>query len=192
MRQRTNVPEAISSVRTMNRSAAKENWLGQSLSHMDPRAEELERLYRERLGRFVNVLASVTGSYESGREATQEAFARALAARMSFRGDGTLEGWVWRIALRAAQERRVSVPLGRMDDVPEVALVEPERDPALTLALQKLPPRQRLFVFLRYFADLSYAEIAAACDVSKGTVAAALAQARTVLADELSKEGAVR
>jgi len=159
---------------------------------MDRRAEELERLYRQSFGRFVNVLASVTGSYESGREATQEAFARALAARTSFRGDGSLEGWVWRIALRVAQEPRVPTSLGEMDDVPEVALLEPERDPVLTAALQKLPPRRRVFVFLRFFADLSYAEIAAACGVSEGTVAAALAQAKAVLADELAREGAVR
>lgn len=154
--------------------------------------DDLERLYRSSFGRFVNVLASLTGSYETGRDATQEAFARALAARASFRGDGPLEAWVWRIALRAALERRSSVPLGQVDAVPEVALVEAERDPALTAALQKLPPRRRLFVFLRYFADLSYAEIAAACAVSEGTVAAALAQAKTVLCEELSKEGAVR
>lgn len=159
---------------------------------MDETRDDLERLYRARFGRFVNVLASFTGSYESGRDATQEAFARALAARASFRGDGPPEGWVWRIALRAAQERRSSVPLGQLDDVPEVALVEAERDPELPAALQKLPPRRRLFVFLRYFADLSYAEIAAACGVSEGTVAAALAQAKAVLGDELSKEGAVR
>ncbi len=42
-------------------------------------------------------------------------------------------------------------------------------------------------VFLRYFADLSYAEIAAACDVSEGTVAATLAQARASLAERLQE-----
>ena len=159
---------------------------------MDQRVDDLERLYRASFGRFVNVLASATGSYESGREATQEAFARALAARASFRGEGSLEGWVWRIALRAAYERGAAVPIGEMDELPEVAFVEPERDPVLAAALEKLPPRRRLFIFLRYFADLSYAEIAAACDVSEGTVAAALAQARAALSNDLSKEGAIR
>ena len=152
---------------------------------MDQRVDDLERLYRTSFGRFVNVLASATGSYEAGREATQEAFARALAARASFRGEGSLEGWVWRIALRVAYERGAVVPI---DELPEVAFVEPERDPALSAALEKLPPRRRLFIFLRYFADLSYAEIATACGVSEGTVAAALAQARAALSNELSKE----
>jgi DNA-directed RNA polymerase specialized sigma24 family protein len=33
-------------------------------------------------------------------------------------------------------------------------------------------------IFLRYYADLSYAQIAEACGVSEGTVAATLAHAR--------------
>jgi RNA polymerase sigma-70 factor (ECF subfamily) len=159
---------------------------------VDQRTADLERLYRASFARFVNVLASITGSYELGREATQEAFARALAARASYRGDGSLEGWVWRIALRAAQERRTLAPLATVAEVQELTLAEPERDPVLTAALRKLSPRRRTFVFLRYFADLSYAEIASACGVSEGTVAAALAQAKAVLGEELSKEGAVR
>jgi DNA-directed RNA polymerase specialized sigma24 family protein len=46
-------------------------------------------------------------------------------------------------------------------------------------------------VFLRYFADFSYAEISAACEVSEGTVAATLAQAHQSLAASLSPEGAM-
>ena len=60
-------------------------------------------------------------------------------------------------------------------------LVEPESDPVLAAALRSLPPRRRLILFLRYFADLSYTEIADVVGVSEGTVAATLAQARTAL-----------
>ncbi|MBD0329654.1 MAG: sigma-70 family RNA polymerase sigma factor [Thermoleophilia bacterium] len=46
-------------------------------------------------------------------------------------------------------------------------------------------------MFLRYFADLSYAEIAEACGMKEGTVAATLAQAhadlrRTLASREVS------
>ena len=68
----------------------------------------------------------------------------------------------------------------------------PERDPELAAAVRALPPRRRLIVFLRYFADFSYEEVAAACGVSEGTVAAALAQARAELRNALTPEGAVR
>jgi DNA-directed RNA polymerase specialized sigma24 family protein len=43
-------------------------------------------------------------------------------------------------------------------------------------------------VFLRYFADLSYAEIAAVCGISEGTVAAALAQAKAALQESLEQD----
>ena len=164
------------------------------MRQMGLQTEDIERLYRENYSKFVNVLASATGSYESGRDATQEAFARALAARGQFRGQGSPEGWVWRIALRVAKERSARADWGWRDGsaLPDVGLVMPERDPALTEALKALPARRRLFVFLRYFADLSYAEIAEICGVAEGTVSAALVQSREALGQELSREGALR
>jgi RNA polymerase sigma factor (sigma-70 family) len=148
--------------------------------------EELERLYRERYAGFRAALATVTGSYDTARDAAQEGFARALANRHQFKG-GSLAAWVWRIAYNAALEgrkaREVAVEVA-------VELVDPVSDPELAAALRQLSPRRRLIVFLRYFADLSYAEIAEVCDVSPGTVAATLAQAKETLAAALDTEGA--
>jgi RNA polymerase sigma-70 factor (ECF subfamily) len=158
---------------------------------MDERGRAIEELYRERYVGFRNALATVTGSYESARDAVQEGFARALASRRQFRGDGPLAAWVWRIVLRAALEGRAQreVPLA---EVADPRLVVPAHDQSLTAALSSLSPRRRLIVFLRYFADFSYAEIAAACDVSEGTVAATLAQAHQALAELLEPQGAVK
>jgi len=75
---------------------------------------------------------------------------------------------------RDAAGRRLGAP----------ALIAPERDPALERATRALPPRRRLIVFLRYFADLDYTEIAQATGVSTGAVAATLAQANACLAQE--------
>ena len=44
-----------------------------------------------------------------------------------------------------------------------------------------LPERQRLAVFLRYFADLDYRSIATALDIEVGTVSATLAAAHAAL-----------
>ena len=155
---------------------------------MDERAKQIERVYRERYVGFRNALAAVTGSYDSARDAVQEAFARALRERASFRGDGPLEAWIFRIALRAALETRRNGREVPFRDPLDPELIEAERDPELAAALRSLPPRRRLIVFLRYFAGLSYAEIAEACGISEGTVAAALAKARAVLLDQLSNE----
>ena len=156
---------------------------------MDARERALERLYRDRYVPFRNALATVTGSYDTARDAVQEAFARALRERASFRGDGPLEAWVWRIALRIAIHQRRHPADAPLNGALDPHLPEPHRDPDLAAALRSLPPRRRLVVFLRYFGDLSYAEIAEVCGVSEGTVAASLAQARAALREALTVEG---
>ena len=158
---------------------------------------ELEALYRERFVGFSRALASVMGDYGAAEEALQEGFVRALASLPEFRGDCPLGAWVWGIAYRVALEH------GRADGrrelaqellngrEPEPQLVERGHDPRLVSALQLLPPRRRLIVFLRYFADCSYAEIGAICAISEGTVAASLTQARAVLARALDQDSVV-
>ena len=158
---------------------------------MDRTAAAIERLYRERYARFRNGVAPVTGSYESAHNAVQEGFARALRKRRQYAGRGSLEGWVWRIVLRTALEQRrpgEELPLEAADPV----FVEPERDLALAAAVRALPPRRRLVVFLRYFADLPYQTIAEVLAIDAGTVAATLAQAKESLALTLDEEGVRR
>jgi RNA polymerase sigma-70 factor (ECF subfamily) len=153
---------------------------------VDERADAIEALYRERYRRFRDGVATITGDYETARDVVQEGFARALRHRRSFRREGTLEAWVWRIVLRTAREHvRRSGAL--LNGTLEAALVEPERDPALADALRSLPPKRRLIVFLHYFADLSYAQIAETCGVQEGTVGATLAQARAALEEQLQE-----
>jgi RNA polymerase sigma factor (sigma-70 family) len=159
-----------------------------SLKQVDERADAIERLYRERYGRFRDGVSTITGDYDAARDVVQEAFARALRSRRSYRGEGTLESWVWRIVLRTAREHVRRIPGASLNGTFETALVEPDRDPALAEALRSLPPKRRLIVFLHYFADLSYAQIAQACGVSEGTVGATLAQARSALEEQLQKE----
>jgi RNA polymerase sigma factor (sigma-70 family) len=156
---------------------------------MDARALAIERLYRERFAGFCDALATVTGSNDSARDAVQEAFARALRKRRRLRRDESLAPWVWTIAMRVALDSR---PRQRTDELTETAAALPdsERDPELAAAIRTLPPRRRLIVFLRYFADFSYAEIAEACHVSEGTVAATLAQAHDALRAALTPEHA--
>jgi RNA polymerase sigma-70 factor (ECF subfamily) len=158
---------------------------------VDETAAAIEGLYRERYIRFRNSVAPVAGSYEAAHDAVQDGFARALRASGQYSGRGSLEGWVWRIVLRTAIEQRrpgEELPLDEVDP----GFVEPERDLALTAAMRALPPRRRLIVFLRYFADLPYQTIAEALEIDEGTVAATLAQARQALAQILDEEGVRR
>ena len=129
--------------------------------------DSIAAVYRLRYAGFAAALATVTGDAEAGRDAVQEGFATALRERSNFRG-GSLEAWIWKISLRAALRARQSDGRAIAFDAVEPQIVDRERDRELTAALGSLPPRRRLMVFLRYFADLSYAEIAEALEVSEG------------------------
>ena len=146
---------------------------------------DLEELYRRRQRAFQVMLASVAGSVEGARDVVQEAFARALQKQDGFRGEGSLEAWVWRIAFRVAVGSTGSHELA-IEEVPDVGFVDARLDPALAAAVQNLPPQRRMAVFLRYFGDLSYAEIGEVLGIAEGTVAATLSKAHQQLGAELS------
>ena len=149
--------------------------------------DELEELYRSRFDVFTRVAASVTGDSERARDAVQEAFAIAVRKRGSFRGDGPLEAWVWRIVLNAARsDVRRSVPAVDYDEQ-AATNGHPEGDAELRVALACLPERQRTAVFLRYYADLDYTAIGEALGIRTGTVAATLNAAHTALRSRLEE-----
>jgi len=152
-------------------------------------ADSLEQLYRDRYRNFRDIMAGVVGSHDLAREVVQEAFARALHEQRKFRGEGSLEAWVWRIALNVAlRKRRELAREWALDDEYEAGGHEAAPDRDVRAAVRALPPRRRLVVFLRYFADLSYAEIAGIAGISEGTVAATLAQAHGELLGLLDGE----
>jgi len=153
-------------------------------------AGSIEELYRSGYASFRGGMAAITGSYDTARDVVQEAFAQALRDREQYRGEGSLAAWVWRIAFRVALRSRSN---GRreltLEELVDAAPVPaPERDPVLAEALKRLPTQRRLVLFLRYFADLPYAEIASLCEISEGTVASTLAQARADLLKDLEQE----
>jgi RNA polymerase sigma-70 factor (ECF subfamily) len=146
--------------------------------------EDLEALYRSRVEVFARVAASVTGDAERARDAVQDAFATAVRKRRTFRGDGPLEAWVWRIVLNAARSDRRRLRPVTYDELSSTN-GRPEEEVELRLALAQLSERQRTAVFLRYYADLDYATIAEALGISPGTVAATLNAAHAALRTRL-------
>jgi RNA polymerase sigma-70 factor (ECF subfamily) len=142
--------------------------------------DELETLYRDRLPEFRRVAAAIAGDRELGRDAVQDAFAAAVRKRKSYRGDGTLEAWVWSIVVNAARDarRRPTIP------TPFSAATNGH---APVVPLDLLTERQREIVFLHYYADLDYTAIADALAISPGTVGATLNAARRTLREALQE-----
>ena len=95
-------------------------------------------------------------------------------------------GWVWRCVLnRARKARNRPAAELRADDGRNGS--DGSSDAELRVRLAALPERQRLVVFLRYFADLEYREIAAALGIEVGTVSATLHSAHAALREALEE-----
>jgi RNA polymerase sigma-70 factor (ECF subfamily) len=147
---------------------------------------EIESIYRARLADFRRVATAIVGDSERGSDAVQEAFGSALRKRKSFRGEGSLEAWLWRLVVNQARDELRASRRGLVA-APAPNGSAPSEDARLAAAIAALPERQRLAVFLRYYADLDYASIAAALGVKGGTVAAALHAAHNTLRKTLQE-----
>jgi RNA polymerase sigma-70 factor (ECF subfamily) len=137
---------------------------------------ELERIYRDGFAAFVRVAHGITRDRETAVDAVQETFASALRTRNSYRGEGPLEAWLWRSLVHNALKSRPRPPLAVVPDEPSISAPESS---SLADPIRRLPERQRLVLFLRYYADLDYRAIADLLGIEVGTVSATLSAAHT-------------
>ena len=154
---------------------------------MGPRADralnEIEALYRDRLPHFVRLAAAIVGDRERALDCVQDAFATCVRGRHDFRGESKLETWVWRAVVNTAYSARgrATPKLLEVEAVGSQNGYESPEPSDLPRLLVLLPERQRLAVFLRYYADLDYRAIAEVLQVEVGTVSATLSAAHTKL-----------
>jgi DNA-directed RNA polymerase specialized sigma24 family protein len=151
--------------------------------------DEIEAAYEAGAAQFCRVAAAIVGDRETARDVVQEAFARAVRERHGFRRDSPLEAWLWRIVINEARTllRRTDRATASPDPAAHGSNGVGPGDTAIRAAVSLLPERQRLMLFLRYYADLDYREIAAVCAVSQGTVLATLNAARATLRSRLEE-----
>lgn len=126
---------------------------------------------RARLPDLVRFGRSLTGSTEAGQDLVQDALERTLLAwhRLESRDDP--EGYVRRIMVN----RNISLwrKFGRehpTDEVVDRGTEDTHFDDDLWQALRTLPTRQRAVIALRYYEDMSEADIARTLGCSVGTV----------------------
>jgi DNA-directed RNA polymerase specialized sigma24 family protein len=147
---------------------------------------EIESAYASAYRRYVRLTAAVSGRSEDAADLVQEAFARAVRSRESFRGDGPIEGWIARIVVNVARDEARRPP----SPAPVPAESRDGDEPSgIGPIVAALPERQRLVLFPRYYADLSYAAIAQAPDLNASTVGPTLTAALRTLRARMSEVG---
>jgi RNA polymerase sigma factor (sigma-70 family) len=143
---------------------------------------ELEAVYRARFAAFCRVAAGIVGDRDLARDVVQEAFGTAIRRRTTYQRRGPLEAWLWRLVVNTARDHRQLRARSAT-----VAVESPSTNghadsaDAVAAAVSLLPERQRLVLFLRYYADLEYAAIADALGIRAGTVAATLSAAHAAV-----------
>ena len=144
---------------------------------------QIETAYRTGFRRFYRVAFGILRDDDLAWDAVQEGFAGAIRGRAGFRGDAPLEAWLWRAvvnaATRIASQRRMNQAESEIPDAPE-SIAPSER-----VDLGVLTERQRLIVFLRYYADLDHQTIGQILGIERGTVSATLHTAREALRRDL-------
>jgi RNA polymerase sigma factor (sigma-70 family) len=149
----------------------------------------IEEVYRRRNTSFLRLGFAMLGSRDLAHEAVQEAFATCFRERRSFRGEGGLEGWIWKTMLNVCrQERRRRRRLSDESPPEQSANGHATEWPELRALIAALPDQERHAIFLRYYADLTQDEIAEVLGVRPGTVGATLNHARNKLRAALRPE----
>jgi RNA polymerase sigma-70 factor, ECF subfamily len=140
-----------------------------------------DELYQREFPVVFRAAYALCGDAVAAEDATQEAFARALARWRRLRKEPWAAGWVTTTALNVLkrQLRRSGPVSGAEEDGAEENHEAESLD--LWAAIRLLPERQREAVVLHYVVDLSIAESAAAMRCEEGTVKAHLSRARQAL-----------
>jgi len=148
-------------------------------------AEGFQTMYEAEFAKVFRAVALVCGDRHVAEDATQEAFARALARWRRLRNASWAAGWVTTTAINVARRQLrllpapVDAPAGESD---REAVVD------LRAAIRQLPPRQQEAIALHYLLDLPVADAASAMRCDEGTVKTHLSRARTALGRLLEQE----
>jgi RNA polymerase sigma-70 factor (ECF subfamily) len=153
------------------------------------RLAAFEQLVRCNQTLVYRVALRMLGNEEDAQDATQDAFVDAWRALPSFRGESSLETWVYRIitnrCLNLLRTRHSAEPLSETREAStgrpnQLAETSSELD-ALKEAIVSLPPDQRATLVLRELEGLSYEEIAHVLGTTVPAVKGRLHRARLEL-----------
>ena len=153
-----------------------------------------ELALRELLRRYERPLAAFLHRQTGGRDVEdlyQETWLRVVRHAARFDSGRRFSTWLFQIAVNLCRDwQRRPPPEPQLGgDEPQVAALE-RSDAALDAArlLAALPAAQREVIVLRYYQDLSEADVAAILDIPLGTVKSRLHQAMARLAGLVEAE----
>ncbi len=160
--------------------------------------EAFRELFEQYRDRVYSIALRFSGSETAAMDISQDAFVKFFDSIRGFRGDASLQTWIFRMVVnscfdyRRRNRRFVPMPEGFLETLRAAAdsladLVRSEQCASVRSAVDRLAPHLRMVVALRYTEGLSYEEIGAVLGCSLGTVASRLNRAHKALERKLAR-----
>jgi len=161
----------------------------------------IEMLVRQYETGVFRLALSIVGDQAEANEITQETFISALRSLSSYQEQRSFKAWLYTITLNQSRSHlrkrktleRLKATLNSLFRVetqkqvlPEESLMQNEKEVEVWMALNQLDDPFRIVVILRYFHELSIAEISEVLSVNEGTIHSRLHTARARLRNALN------
>ncbi len=147
--------------------------------------EAFSEIVRLKMNSIIALTYKMTGSKDSAKDLAQETFISAWENIKRFRGEGSFNSWLMRIA--SNKSLNFIKTLSRMvndydfesSDIlnNSITAIQPDKDlekkqlkESVLDFMQTLPPQQRLIFELRFYKELSFEEISSYTNKALGTV----------------------
>ena len=140
-------------------------------------------------GLMYRVAYTILQNDDDCQDAVQDALLKAWSKLNSLREDKYFRTWITRILINTCHDLvRKRSRLVSLDTLPELAEAFP--DPALAMALERLPEKLRMPLMLFYSENMTYAEISKALRIPTATVQSRIHRGKTQLRKELGEDDA--
>jgi RNA polymerase sigma factor (sigma-70 family) len=163
-------------------------------------------LYRQYASAIFRFSLRTMPTREDAEDATMDIFIKVRQKLGQYDSSRSFSAWLYTVAanhcwdlLRRRKVRQdletgeiENMPLEHPDPGQLEQLIEQSTSKQVRLALGKLPARARMALVLRYYAEMSYDEIAATLGVRRAFVGVVLLRARHQLREALGERGAPR
>jgi RNA polymerase sigma-70 factor (ECF subfamily) len=144
--------------------------------------QAFSEIVRRLMSQVTALTYKMTGDRDTALDLAQDSFISAWEKLRTYRGEASFTGWLYRIAtnktlnyLKSASRQTT------MNELPEQADSTDQASPERTIHRKELaeqvwqfmatlPPQQRVIFELRFYKEMSFAEIAEATDRALGTV----------------------
>jgi RNA polymerase sigma-70 factor (sigma-E family) len=151
--------------------------------------ETLANLYARHHGASVRLAYLLCGEEQEAHDVVQDAFVRLISRPVALRDPSKFPAYLRRAVVTTALSRRRSATRERLRmERSAGSIVAPaafEQDEELWAAVQRLSSRQRAAIVLRFWLDLSEADVAAALGCRPGTVKSLTARGLAALRSEV-------